>query len=103
MTPPIRHDSSRPVCTIRHATPASISHGTTTEVQTCIKIAAIHHMPLYPIPRGRNWGLGSKLPAADGCVLMDLSRMNRIIAYDEELSCLTVEPGVTFAQAVQYL
>ena len=29
--------------------------------------------------------------------------MNRIVAYDEDLSYLTVEPGVTFAKATEYL
>ena len=83
--------------------PAIISPGTTAEVRQCVKIASERRIPLYPISRGRNWGLGSKLPAADDCVLLDLSRMNRIIAFDEQLSYLTVEPGVTFAQAAQYL
>ena len=83
--------------------PAIIFPGTTAEVRACVKIASEKGIPIYPISRGRNWGLGSKLPAADDCVLLDLSRMNRIIAYDEQLSYLTVEPGVTFAQASQFL
>jgi len=83
--------------------PAIIFPGTTADVRQCVKIAGEQGVSLYPISRGRNWGLGSKLPAADDCVLLDLSRMNRILAYDEQLSYLTVEPGVTFAQAAQYL
>ena len=83
--------------------PAIISPGSTAEVRRCVQIAGEWGIPLYPVSRGRNWGLGSKLPAADDCVLLDLSRMNRIIAHDEQLSHLTVEPGVTFAQAAQYL
>src|SRR5262249_45160652 len=35
--------------------------------------------------------------------LLDLSRMNRILAYSEDLSYITVEPGVTFDQATDFL
>src|SRR5215475_1444813 len=76
---------------------------TTEELQECIKIAGENGMLLYPVSRGKNWGLGSRLPACNDCVLVDLSRMNRIVAYDEKLSYLTVEPGVTFAQATTFL
>jgi 4-cresol dehydrogenase (hydroxylating) len=34
---------------------------------------------------------------------MELGRMNRILAYDEKLAYLTVEPGVTFRQAYTWL
>jgi 4-cresol dehydrogenase (hydroxylating) len=77
--------------------------GTTAEVQECLRIAAHHKIPVYAISRGKNWGLGSCLPSADGCVLMNLGRMNRLISYNEELSYLTVEAGVTFAQAAEFL
>src|SRR3989442_692214 len=50
--------------------------GTTAEVQECVKIAARHKVPIYPISRGKNWGLGSSLPAADDCVVMNLGQMN---------------------------
>jgi 4-cresol dehydrogenase (hydroxylating) len=86
-----------------HHIAAIISPATTAEVQQCVLIAAKHKVPLYPISAGRNWGLGSCLPAADDCVLIDLRRMNRIVAHDENLSYLTVEPGVTFAQATAHL
>src|SRR5918911_221876 len=57
----------------------------------------------YPGGRGKNWGYGSGVPPADGCVLLDLSRMNRIVDYDERLGYITVEPGVTFRQAYDFL
>src|SRR5882672_317471 len=57
---------------------AIISPSTTAEVQQCLKIAAEHRIPLYAISRGRNWGLGSSLPASDNCVLVDLGWMNLI-------------------------
>jgi glycolate oxidase len=41
------------------------------------------------------WGGG--IPAA-GSIVLDLSRMNEIIKIDEEIQCVTVEPGITFGE-----
>jgi 4-cresol dehydrogenase (hydroxylating) len=65
------------------------------EVSACVKVAATHGVPVYPISRGRNWGLGSRLPTTDA-VVIDLSSMQRIVAYDEEMAWVTLEPGVSF-------
>lgn len=43
------------------------------------------------------------MPASDGCVLLDLNRMNRIVDFSEELAYVTVEPGVTQAQLYSFL
>ena len=83
--------------------PAILRPSTTAEVQACLRIAQAHRIPLYPVSGGRNWGYGSRVPPRDGCVVMELSRMNRILAYDEKLAYLTVEPGVTFRQAYTWL
>ena len=83
--------------------PLVVLPGSTREVQECVRIASRYGVPIYPISRGRNWGLGSCLPVTNHCIVMELSRMNRIVAYDEQLSYLTVEPGVTFAQATDFL
>jgi 4-cresol dehydrogenase (hydroxylating) len=102
--------TGEPVATAQRATfhcerriAGIIFPGTTAEVQQCVRIAAQYRVPIYPISRGKNWGLGSCLPAADDCVIMNLRRMNRIISYNEELSYLTVEPGVTFVQGSEFL
>lgn len=72
------------------------------QVRECLRVAAEFRIPVHPFSRGRNWGLGSKAPPRDA-VLLDLSRLDRIVAYDETLAYLTVEPGVTFQQAADYL
>jgi 4-cresol dehydrogenase (hydroxylating) len=59
--------------------------------------------PVYPVSSGKNWGYGSKVPASDECVLMDLSRMNRIVAFSEEHAWITVEPGVTQREVLAFL
>ncbi|WP_066384612.1 MULTISPECIES: FAD-binding oxidoreductase [unclassified Anabaena] len=82
---------------------AIIRPGDRAEVQECVKIANQYHTPIYPISRGKNWGLGSRVPVQDNCVVMDLSRLNRIIEYNEKLAYITVEPGVTFQQVFEYL
>lgn len=82
---------------------AILRPGSAAEVQACVRIANHHRVPLYPVSAGKNWGLGSRVPSADDCVLLDLSRLDRIVDFDERLAYLTVEPGVTFRQAHQFL
>jgi 4-cresol dehydrogenase (hydroxylating) len=86
-----------------HRIPAIIRPGSRQEVQDCLRIAGRSGTPVYPISSGKNWGYGSRMPAADLCVLMDLGRMNRILDFDEDLGYVTVEPGVTQAQLFQFL
>lgn len=75
----------------------------TAQVQACLRVATAHGVPVHPVSRGRNWGLGSRVPPVDGAVLLDLGRMNRILAFDEDLACITVEPAVTFRQVHDFL
>ena len=68
------------------------------QVRRIVVLANAHRVPLYPISRGCNWGLGSRLPARDGCAVVDLSRMNKIIAVDPEHGYAIIEPGVSQGQ-----
>jgi 4-cresol dehydrogenase (hydroxylating) len=86
-----------------HRIPAIIRPGNRTEVQECLRVANRRQTPVYPISSGKNWGYGSRVPASDGCALLDLSRMNRILDFNEELAYVTVEPGVTQAQLFAFL
>jgi 4-cresol dehydrogenase (hydroxylating) len=83
--------------------PAVLRPGSREEVQTCLRIAQQLRVPVFPVSAGRNYGYGSRVPARTGCVLLELGRMNRVLEWDEELAYLTVEPGVTFAQAHAFL
>jgi len=71
-------------------------------VQQVVRIANRHRIPIYPFSTGKNWGYGSRVPPRDG-VLVDLGRMNRIVAFDEQLAYVTIEPGVTQRQLYAYL
>lgn len=80
-----------------------IRPGCTEEVQLLVKLARRHKTSLYPISTGKNWGLGSRLPTRDGCVIVDLGRMNRIREVSAEFGYAVVEPGVTQRQLYTYL
>lgn len=73
------------------------------QVQACVALANRFRIPLYPISRGRNWGLGSRVPVADRSILLDLSRLSRILHCDATLGTIRVEPGVTFRQASDFI
>lgn len=83
--------------------PAIIRPANREELQACLRIANRFATPVYPISRGKNWGYGSRVPAQDGCVVIALDRLNRILDFDEQLAFITVEPGVTFAEVGRYL
>ena len=73
------------------------------EVRECLQIANRCAIPIYPISCGKNYGYGSRVPVGNENVLIDLGRLNRIHEVDEELGCITVEPGVTFQQVYDEL
>lgn len=75
--------------------PAALRIEDGASLQAVMRIASRHHVPVYPISTGNNWGYGSALPARDGCVILDLSPLKKIIDFDEEMGVVTLEPGVT--------
>jgi 4-cresol dehydrogenase (hydroxylating) len=87
----------------RNRIPAIIFPGSVEEVQECLKIANRFKVPVYPISTGKNYGYGSRVPTADQCVVMELSRMNRIVDFNEELGYVVLEPGVTQGQLNDFL
>ena len=72
------------------------------DVQACVRVAQSCRIAIYPISRGCNWGYGSRVPPRDAA-LLDLRRMNRIVAFDPTLAYVTVEPGVTVRQLAGFL
>lgn len=73
------------------------------EVAALVKIAARHQIPVYPISTGKNWGYGDACAVTGGQLVIELSRMNRILAVDRTLAYAVIEPGVTQQQLSQYL
>ena len=72
-----------------------IAPRSTEHVSACMVIARRYGVAVHPISTGHNWGYGSASTSDARCVLMDLSGMERILGFDEELSVVTLEPGVT--------
>ena len=93
----------RNVTALRRRIPLVLRPTTEAEVQAIVAAANAHRTPLYPISTGKNWGLGSKLPVVDGCVVVDLSRMTRIVAVDAAFGYAIIEPGVTQAALAEHL
>lgn len=75
--------------------PVILRPGTVSEVSEVVRTASRLGCPVYPISSGRNWGYGSRVPPTSGCALIDLSRLNGITGFDEDLGYVTVQPGVT--------
>jgi 4-cresol dehydrogenase (hydroxylating) len=83
--------------------PALLRPGSREDLQACLAIARRLSLPVYPVSAGKNWGYGSRVPVSNGCVLIDLSRMNRILDFSEEMGWVTIEPGVTQHQLFTFL
>lgn len=83
--------------------PAILRPGSVEQVQQCLRIANTYGVAIYPISSGKNWGYGSRVPPVNGCTLLDLGRLNRILELNEQLGYVTVEPGVTQRQLFQFL
>jgi 4-cresol dehydrogenase (hydroxylating) len=82
---------------------ALVRPGTAAEVAQLVKIAASARLAVYPISTGKNWGYGDACAVGAGQVILDLSRMNRIIHVDPELAYAVIEPGVTQRQLSDHL
>lgn len=82
----------------RLATAAVIARpGSTEEVRGIVSIARAHSAPLVPRGASMSYTLGA-LPQREGSIIVDMRRMNRVLAISVEDLCVTVEPGVTWAQ-----
>jgi len=68
---------------------------TVEEVQGICRLASKYGVPLVPRVAGTNVG-GLTLPLRGG-IVVDLSRMNRILEINEETHYVVIEPGVTFS------
>jgi len=70
--------------------------GTADEVQEMVRLANRTSTPLVPLSSGLNFQ-GAAVPARGGVVL-NLSRMNKILSIDTDNWFAVIEPGVTYQQ-----
>ncbi len=73
------------------------------QVVAVVRVVARHGGTVYPISGGRNWGYSDACAPGDGAVLLDLSRMSRILEVDTALAYAVIEPGVTQRQLGEFL
>lgn len=93
----------RNVTALRRSIPLVLRPTSEGQVAAIVATANTHRVPLYPFSTGKNWGLGSKLPVVDGCVVVDLSNMRGIVAVDAAFGYAVIEPGVTQLALAEYL
>jgi 4-cresol dehydrogenase (hydroxylating) flavoprotein subunit len=86
-----------------HAPAAAVLPASVEEVQAIVAVANEQQTPLWTVSRGRNFGYGGAAPRVDGSVVVDLSRLNRVLEVDEDACYALVEPGVSFADLHQHL
>jgi hypothetical protein len=79
-----------PLCAVRPAN--------TEQLQEIVRWANEKRVPLMPVSSGPPHFRGDTAPAAAGAVIIDLSRMNKIIRVNAANRVAIVEPGVTFGQ-----
>src|SRR3954469_1966917 len=70
---------------------AAVRARTTDEVRQVVRTCAERGIPV--VTRGAGTGLSGGANAVDGCLLLDLSRMNRIVEIDTDNLVAVVQPG----------
>ena len=86
-----------------HLASAAVAPRSADEVQAILRLANEWKLPLWPVARGKNLGYGAAAPMMSGSVVLDLSRMNRILELDEKHAYCLLEPGVGFFDLYNHL
>ena len=87
----------------RHTPSAVVRPDGVDEVRAIVRLASELRIPLWTVSTGRNLGYGASAPRVRGCVVLELSRMNRILEVNEKLGYVLVEPGVRFFDLYEHL
>lgn len=82
---------------------AVVRPGQRAEVVAIMALARRHEVAVYPVSTGKNWGYGDACAVGAGQLIVELSRMNRIVKLDPELAHAVIEPGVTQGQMADFL
>lgn len=88
---------------LAHDCSAIVAPASTEEVRAILRVANEFSVALWPVSRGKNLGYGAASPAERGNVILDLSRMNRIIEVNEKQAHCFIEPGVSFFDLYRHL
>ncbi len=86
----------------KHGNASALVFATTTEeVSAVLRFANQNNIPVTPRGAGTNL-VGSTVPH-NGSIILDLSKMNRILEIDKENFTATVEPGVILEDFQKYV
>jgi glycolate oxidase len=80
---------------------AAVLPTTTEEVSAVVTLAADHGHPI--VARGAGSGLAGGANASDGCVVLSLTRMERIVELDVTERTVRVQPGVINADLSRHV
>ena len=83
---------------VARSVPAVVRPANVEQVQAAVRIASRTGQPIHPISRGKNWGLGSKLPVVDDVVILDLSELDAVREVGVKPGYADLETGVTQGQ-----
>jgi glycolate oxidase len=64
----------------------------TAEVQHVMRVASRHSVPV--VPQGARSGLSGAANAVDGCILLSLEKMNKVIEIDVANRLVVTQPGI---------
>ncbi|MHA2424352.1 MAG: FAD-binding oxidoreductase [Candidatus Thorarchaeota archaeon] len=73
------------------------------EITKLVEWANKNYFPIIPISSGPPHLTGSIVPKVKGTIILDLSKMNRIIRVDSKNKVVMIEPGVTYSQLLPEL
>jgi FAD/FMN-containing dehydrogenase len=85
-------NSVKPVCVVRPVK--------TADIKKIVKLANDTKTPLVPVSSGPPHFRGDTVPGIGGAIIVDLSRMKKIINVDRPRRVAMVEPGVTFGELI---
>ena len=86
-----------------HAPSAIVAPDSVEQIQAVVQLANKYKLPIWPIARGKNYGYGGAAPEMPGTVVLDLSRMKRVLEVNEKNGYCLIEPGVGFFDLYDYL
>ena len=94
-------DYSKDISFVNPIRPTCVVKPTTAEaVRQLIQLANETQTPLVPVSSGAPHFRGDTIPGAGGAVIVDLSRMNKIVFVDRPRRNAMIEPGVTFGDLI---
>ncbi len=74
----------------------------TAEISQIVQFAALHHLPIVPVG-GRSGISGAAIPRTPAAIMLDLTRMDKVISIDEDVMTVTVQTGITWAELIHEL